>query len=329
MKMQKKQKKLKNNYDFNLIMKREFCAFIWEKKRVDMYLSALFCDFSRSYIQKIIDKGMLKVNGKVLKKNTKIQNWDIFEIEIIREKTSIEAEEMKLDTIYEDENILIVNKDAWINVHPVPWEWGKSGTLVNACLFHCKENLPLIGGEERPWIVHRLDKDTSGIILIAKNDQMMHYLQDIIKARNIEKYYLALVKGRFKEEKFVIESQIGRDKNDRTKMTAKNPIAPRYALTKGKLLWYIDDNYSLLKIKLETGRTHQIRVHLASIGFPILWDKVYWDKETNKQVFEKYGLKRQALHAYELIFDLYGKKRYFQAPLKDDMKKIIGDEIVF
>lgn len=306
-------------------MKIIFCTYIEKKQRVDIYLSALFWDFSRSYIQKIIDRGEVKINGATIQKNIKILPRDLVELDLQIEKTKLEAENISLDIIYEDENILFINKDAGVNVHPVPWEDGKTWTLVNALLYHCKENLPTINGAERPWIVHRLDKDTSWIIMIAKNDMMMKYLQEIIKERKIQKYYIALVKGKIEERNFTIESYIGRHPTDKIKMTTKNPINPKLAYTSWELLTYIDDEFSLLKIKIETGRTHQIRVHLASIGFPIIGDKVYGDKEINKLVEKKYWLTRQALHAYELGFELYGKDTFFQANLKEDMEKIIGE----
>ncbi|NUJ97692.1 RluA family pseudouridine synthase [Candidatus Gracilibacteria bacterium] len=306
-------------------MKILFCTYIEKRQRVDIYLSALFGEFSRSYIQKIIDRGEVKINNEIISKNIKINPKDEIEMNLEIEKSILIAEEIMLDIIYEDENIILINKDAGVNVHPVPGEDGKTGTLVNALLYHCKEKLPTINGTERPGIVHRLDKDTSGIIMIAKNDMMMKYLQEIIKKRKIQKYYLTIVKGKIKEKNFSIESYIGRHPTDKIKMTTKNPLNPKLAYTSGELLTYIDDEFSLLKIKIETGRTHQIRVHLASIGFPIIGDKVYGDKEINKLVEKKYGLTRQALHAYELGFELYGKDTFFQANLKEDMEKIIGD----
>ncbi len=306
-------------------MKILFCTYIEKRQRVDIYLSALFWEFSRSYIQKIIDRGEVKINNEIISKNIKINPKDEIEMNLEIEKSILIAEEIMLDIIYEDENIILINKDAWVNVHPVPWEDGKTWTLVNALLYHCKEKLPTINGTERPWIVHRLDKDTSWIIMIAKNDMMMKYLQEIIKKRKIQKYYLAIVKWKIKEKNFSIESYIGRHPTDKIKMTTKNPLNPKLAYTSWELLTYIDYEFSLLKIKIETGRTHQIRVHLASIGFPIVWDKVYGDKEVNIRVEKKYWLTRQALHAYELGFELYGKDTFFQANLKEDMEKIIGD----
>lgn len=155
-------------------------------------------------------------------------------------------------------------------------------------LYHCAGNLPCISGEERPGIVHRLDKDTTGCIMIAKNDKMMYYLQGIIRRRKVDKYYLAIVHGTVKERDFTIESYIGRHPTDKTKMTTKNPINPKLAITHGHIVKYLDDNLTLLKIKLETGRTHQIRVHLSSIGFPIVGDKVYGNEEINKKIEKKY-----------------------------------------
>lgn len=306
-----------------IFMKYEFCTYIEWKQRVDMYLSALFSDFSRSYIQKIIDNGEVSVNDKIISKNLKIQNKDKITIQINIEKLELKAEKIDLDIIYQDENIAIINKDAWINTHPTPGIEGKTWTLVNALLYHIKD-LAWIGWVERPWIVHRLDKDTSGVIMIAKNDKMMLYLQDIMKKREkIGKYYLAIVEWVISEDYFKIESFIWRHPTDRIRMTTKNPINPKIAISYVKKLQVIDEKYSLVEVKIETWRTHQIRVHLSSIWFPIIWDKVYWNKKTNEEVEKKYNLTRQALHAYRLELELYNEKKEFIAPLKEDMLKII------
>ncbi|MDD5769488.1 MAG: RluA family pseudouridine synthase [Candidatus Gracilibacteria bacterium] len=305
----------------------KFCVYLKEKQRVDMYLSTLFSDFSRSYIQKIIDNSEVKVNGKIINKNLKVQNKDLIEISINIQKLELKAENMSLDIIYEDENLAIINKDAGINTHPVPGENGKTGTLVNALLYQIKD-LSSIGGMQRPGIVHRLDKDTSGVIMIAKNDKMMAYLQDIIKKREkIGKYYLAIISGIIKDKEFKIESFIGRHPNDKIKMTIKNPINPKIAISYVKVIDYIDEKFTLVEVKIETGRTHQIRVHLSSIGFPIIGDKVYGNKKVNEETFLKYGLSRQALHSYRLEIELYGEMKTFIGKLKNDMKKIIGAKI--
>lgn len=304
-------------------MNYNFCVYIQGKQRVDMYLSTLFSDFSRSYIQKIIDNSEVRVNWNIVNKNLKIQNKDSIEININIEKLELKAENIPLDIIYEDENIAIINKDAGINTHPTPWVDWKSWTLVNALLYHIKD-LSSIWWVERPGIVHRLDKFTSWLIMIAKNDKMMLYLQEIMKKREkIGKYYLAIVSGLLKENEFKIESFIWRHPVDKIKMTTKNPINPKIAISYFKVIDYIDDKYTLVEVKIETGRTHQIRVHLSSIGYPIIWDKVYGLKKVNEEVLSKYWLDRQALHSYRLEIELYWEKREFIWNLKDDMKKII------
>lgn len=307
-------------------MEYHFCVLSDKQVRVDMYLSTLFNDFSRSYIQKIIDKWNVLINWKEINKNIKIKNKDELLIKIIIEKSKIEAEDIKLDIVFEDDNMIIINKDAWVNSHPVPWEWWKTWTLVNALLNHTK-NLSTIWWVERPWIVHRLDKDTSGLIMIAKNDKMMRYLQDKIQKREVDKYYIAIVNWIIKEKNFKIESYIWRHSTDKIKMTVKNPISPKLAITHWKVIDYIDNKYTLVELKLETWRTHQIRVHLSSIGYPIIWDKVYGDVKINKEVYEKYWLQRQALHSYKLKILLYEKEVEFYWDLKHDLKIIVKNKL--
>ena len=159
--------------------------------------------------------------------------------------------------------------------------------------------------------------------MVAKTDTMMQYLSGIIHDRKVEKYYVAVVAGIVTDSSITIESYIGRHPTDKTRMTTKNPINPKEARTHAEVLEYIDDTYSVLRVKLETGRTHQIRVHLASIGHPIVGDNVYGNDDVNRQVKQKYGITRQALHAYELVFQLYGKDKRFIAPLKEDMKSMV------
>lgn len=300
-----------------------FCTYIKEKQRVDIYLSTLLSDFSRSYIQKMIDNEEVKVNWKIISKNLKIGNRDEITIKINLEKLQLNAENIPLDIVYQDQNIAIINKDAGINSHPTPGIDGKRGTLVNALLYHIKD-LAGIGWVERPGIVHRLDKDTSGLIMIAKNDAMMLQLQEIIKKREkIGKYYLAIVFWILKEKDFKIESFIGRHPTDKVKMTAKNPINPKLAISYVKVLDYIDEKYTLVEVKIVTGRTHQIRVHLSSIGYPIIWDKVYGNKNLNQEVEKKYWLNRQALHSYKLEIELYWEKKEFIGELKEDMRRVM------
>ena len=311
-------------------MKYNFCALFEEKnKRVDIYLSALFWDFSRSYIQKMIDRWNVSVNWENISKNLKIKSKDEIKIEIVLERLDeVLPEKMDFDVIFEDDEILVLNKQAGINVHPVPGEWWNKNTLVNWVLEHCKDKLPTIWGVQRPWIVHRLDKDTSGAIMIAKSDKMMSYLSETIKDRKIDKYYLAIVFGKIKTRNFKIESMIGRDPNNRLKMTTKNPVNPKNAITYGQVIEYIDNRFTLVKVKIETGRTHQIRVHLSALWYPIVGDKTYWNLRINKEMITRFLLKRQALHAWKLDIKLYWKAYHFEAKLKDDMKRVIPEDIL-
>ena len=283
----------------------------------------------------MIEEEKIMCNGVWFSKNKKIYRWDVIEIEWKVEDMALEAEDMPLDIVYEDDDFAIINKEAGINTHPTPGEWGRKGTLVNALLYHFKnlwvrsddqvyKNPSIINGVERPGIVHRLDKDTSGLIIIAKNDKSMHALQQKIAKRTIEKTYLALVVGLVKDREGYIESFIGRDPYDRKKMTVEDPLNPKIAKTKFINRWIFAQKYSLLEVDLLTGRTHQIRVHLASIGYPILGDKVYGNEKTNLEVWEKYGLTRQWLHAWKLQFTLFGKDHTFEWVLKDDLLAIPG-----
>lgn len=296
-------------------MKYNFSVHILKKQRVDIYLSALFSQLSRSYIQKLIDSGCIKINGEEVRKNTKLQIRDEIHIEEIISSTELLAENIAIDIIYEDSNICVINKDPGINVHPTPWIEGKKGTIVNALLYHCSESLPVISGEERPGIVHRLDKDTSGVLIVAKNDLYMKKISEKIKNREVKKYYIALVEGVIEDTSFTISWEIGRDPNNRIKMTSKNPLNPKNARTHGEVLWYMEEKYSIVKIDLETGRTHQIRVHMADIGHPVVGDSVYGRSSSI--------IGRQALHAYSYILELYGEEKRFIAPLKEDMQKIL------
>ncbi len=308
-------------------MNYSFCVNIEKKQRVDMYLSALFWELSRSYIQKLIDTGCVTVNGQVVKKNLKLDQRDEISILEVISSTEILPENIPLDIIYEDENICVINKSPGINVHPTPGiEW-KKGTMVNALLYHCRDALPVISGEQRPGIVHRLDKDTSGVIVTAKNDMYMREIAEKIKKREVKKYYIAVVSWVLTQEKFTISSDIWRHPTDRVKMTIKSPINPKHAITHGEVLGYIDETYSVIKIDLETGRTHQIRVHLASIGYPIIGDSVYGNPKVNKRAATLYQIHRQALHALEFHIDLYGKNQSFFAPLKSDMKSLLAGKV--
>ena len=308
----------------------KFCVYIFEReiRRVDMYLSALFKDQSRNYIQKLIEKWLVKVNGKIVSKNEKLRNKDEIEMIFETEKMEIEAEKMDLDIIFENEDFAVINKDPGINVHPVPGEWWRSWTLVNALLYHMQW-LSVINWIERPWIVHRLDKNTSWLLIIAKNDKSMKSLQIKMNKRTIKKTYLALVCWIIKDKEGYIESFVWRDQFDRKKMTVINPINPKLAKTKFKVLGYLDDKFTLVEVDLLTWRTHQIRIHFASIGFPIVWDTTYWNQKINEQAYNKYNLNRQYLHAYKLSFNLFWEDYNFKAELKKDLIDIYNEVKLF
>lgn len=321
-----------------------------ETRRVDTYLSALFPEKSRSYLQKMIEERKISCNGETFNKNKKVYRWDVMEIAWKVDQMELVAEDMPLEIIYENDDFAIISKDAGINTHPTPGEWWRMGTLVNALLYHFKtlgkrneewkdeeweedtvseaqknraQNRSIINGVERPGIVHRLDKDTSWLIIIAKNDKSMHALQLKIEKRSIHKTYLALVVWVVKDREWYIESFIGRDPYDRKKMTTIDPNNPKLAKTKFCNRWVIAWKYTLLEVDLLTWRTHQIRVHLASIWYPILWDKIYGIEKYNLEAEEKYGLRRQWLHAYKLNFNLFWEEFNFEAPLKKDLQKCL------
>lgn len=299
-------------------MKYHFSVYTNKKTRIDLFLSEIFFDFSRSFIQKIIDKWFVKVNWIILNKNKKISNKDEIFIIIEISETYSKPEKIPLDIVFENKNFAIINKDYWINTHETPWEEWKKWTLVNALLYHIKD-LAWIWWEKRPWIVHRLDKNTSWLLVIAKNDKTMQNLQEKMKNRETNKYYIAIVSWKVKSKKFKIESDIWRDPESRIKMKINSPINPKKAITHWEIISYLWENFTLLKLKLETWRTHQIRVHLEWIWHSIIWDDVYWNKKINEFVSKNYNIKRQMLHSTVLEFDLSWENFSFFWELKKDM----------
>ena len=291
--------------------------------RLDVYLAAVFAGRSRAYLQRLIDEGSVTVDGVVLSKHQRIREHMTIRVTFRTEQMRVEAEDIPIDVVFENDDFAIINKESGMNVHPVTGAGGKHGTLVNALLHHFG-SLSVINGIERPGIVHRLDKDTSGLLIIAKNDRSMHALQVHMNRRTIDKRYLAIVAGIVREPTGRIESYIGRDPHpeSRQKMTVHNPVAPRLALTEFRTVEYIDDRYTLVEVHLLTGRTHQIRVHFTSIGHPIIGDSVYGDPRVNEEVLRKYGIARQWLHAYSLKFRLFNQEYAFIGRLKDDLLRV-------
>jgi len=288
-----------------------------DKIRIDTYLTREGMLPSRSQVQNLITQGKIKVNNNLIKPSYLLRNGDKIDLYLPEVKElEIKAEKILLDIVYEDEYLIVINKPPGMIVHPA----GKirSGTLVNALLYHCQGSLSGIGGIIRPGIVHRLDKNTSGIMVVAKNDFAHLDLSRQIKNRQITKKYIALVYGKVENESGIIDAPIGRSLRDRKKMAVIEGKS-RAALTKFKVLKRFLD-YTLLEIEIYTGRTHQIRVHLSFIGYPVVGDKVYSRK---KQVLD---INRQALHSYILGFVHPFIKRYmeFHAPLPNDMQKLIN-----
>lgn len=260
-------------------------------ERIDKILSQQ-TEYSRATIQRLLEEEKILVNGKKVKCSYKVLTGDeitIFEDE--PKEAKLEAEDIPLDIVCEDDDILVVNKQKGLVVHP--GNGNPNGTLVNAVMAHCKDSLSGIGGEIRPGIVHRIDKDTSGLLIIAKNDKAHIHLSEQIKNHEVKKTYLALVRGHMKEHKATIDMPIARSEKERTKMAVsrkgKNAITHITVIEKF-------ENYTLVEAIIETGRTHQIRVHLAQIGYPIVGDFVY---SNGKNPF---GVQGQMLHSYQLEF---------------------------
>ena len=283
-------------------------------KRIDAFLTSKI-DASRVTVQRLIDEERILVNGKKTKASYKVQNGDIIEIEKEEpQEIELKAQEIPLEILYEDNDIIVVNKPKGMVVHPA--NGNPDGTLVNAILSICKNSLSGIGGELRPGIVHRLDKDTSGLIIVAKNDKAHINMSEQIKERNVKKTYIALVRGNVPEEEATINMPIGRSTKDRKKMAVtKNG---KQAITHFKVLKRYS-KYTLLEIKIETGRTHQIRVHMAEIGYPVVGDAVYSNGKN------EFGIEGQMLHAYKLEFmhPITNKHMELTAPLPQYFEEIL------
>lgn len=257
-------------------------------ERIDKYLSEQLEDMTRSHIQKLIKENMVRVNGMAVKSNFKLSASDQIEVEIPELKEpDILPENIPLDILYEDQDILVVNKPKGMVVHPAPGHY--TGTLVNAIMYHCKDNLSGINGVMRPGIVHRIDMDTTGSLLICKNDRAHQALAEQLKEHSITRKYHAIVHGRLKEDEGTIDKPIGRHPIDRKKMSV-HCTNGREAITHYRVLKRFQQ-FTYIECQLETGRTHQIRVHMSSIGHPILGDQVYGPAKC------PYKLQGQTLHA--------------------------------
>ena len=286
--------------------------------RLDRYLAQVLPELSRSYIQKLITQGHVSINGQSTKSSQKLTNTDRITITVPPPPTHPTGEPTPLTVIYEDADIMVIDKPAGMVVHPSPGH--PSHTLVNAILSHC----PSLASSDdviRPGIVHRLDKDTSGLMVIAKNDHARQFLVSQFKSHGITKNYLVLVEGKLTQQQGVIEAPIGRDPRNRQKM-AVVPQTGKEAGTKYEVKKYLN-NYTLLDVTPRTGRTHQIRVHLKAIGYPVVGDSVYGTRCKNEALAS--AIERQFIHAYRLGFRLPSTNRYqeFTSPLPPDLKQVL------
>lgn len=284
--------------------------------RLDKVITILNSELSRSMIQKMLEDGNILVNGKIEKASYKTKLNDKIQVEeVVAKEIELKAQDIPVDIIYEDTDIIVVNKPKGMVVHPA--NGNPDGTLVNAIMNICKDSLSGIGGEIRPGIVHRIDKDTSGLLIIAKNDKAHINLSEQIKNREITKKYVALVRGVIKENTATIDMPIGRSDKDRKKMAVRKD--GKKAVTHFDVIKRYD-GYTYLDIKIDTGRTHQIRVHLAEIGYPIVGDGVY---SNGKNPF---GVEGQMLHAKSLEFKhpITGKIMKLEAPLPDYFEEVLS-----
>ena len=283
----------------------------FDGKRIDQCLAASFSDCSRSFLQKLLKDGKVSINGKTQKASSKVAAGDAVLVLLPEpEELNVEPENIPLDILYEDDDLLVVNKPKGMVVHPAAGH--SSGTLVNAVLYHCRGNLSGINGVLRPGIVHRIDKDTSGLLVVAKNDAAHQALSAQMSVHSIHRVYHAVVYGNLKEDEGFVEKWLGRDPRDRKKMAvlAENAAGAKYAYTGWQGLERCG-NFTYIACKLKTGRTHQIRVHMASTGHPLAGDAVYGPKNCIK------SLNGQCLHAKELGFvhPRTGEWMQFDSPL--------------
>lgn len=291
--------------------------------RLDLVLSAALEDYSRSFVQKMFENGCVSVNGEVcLTKKHKAAAGDKVEVRVPQpEKLEVTPEDIPLDIVYEDDQLLVVNKPAGMVVHPAPGNY--SGTLVNALMYHCGDDLSSINGVIRPGIVHRIDKDTSGLLMVAKTDRAHSSLSQQLAEHSITRRYKAIVYSNIKEDEGTIDKPIGRSPGNRLKNAVILPGKPgsagaRSAVTHYRVLERFG-GFTLIEAVLETGRTHQIRVHMSYIKHPLLGDELYGPAKN------KVGAKRQMLHAGVLGFvhPINGKYMEFTCPLPEDYEEVL------
>lgn len=303
-------------------MKRELQYEVTEEEdglRLDQYIAGRCMDLSRSYIQKLIKESRVTINKNIqTKTKTAVQESDIVNVSLPDPKElEIKPQDIPLDILYEDNDVLVVNKPKGMVVHPAPGHY--EDTLVNAVLYHCRDNLSGINGVLRPGIVHRIDKDTTGALIVCKNDKAHQKIADQLRAHTITRSYRAIVYNNFSEDEGMINAPIGRHPTNRKKrmVTEKNS---KEAITHYKVLDHLNHKFNYIECRLETGRTHQIRVHMSHIGHPLLGDEVYGPANSKFK-----NLQGQALHAATLGFIHPTTEEYmeFSAPLPDYFEKLL------
>ncbi len=296
--------------------------------RLDLYISGQLEGLTRSRVGKLISEGLVLLEGKVVKAGSRVKKGACVEVRIPQSKPlSIEPEAIPIKIVYEDEYLVVVDKSAGMVVHPSAGH--STGTLVHALLYHYRK-LSSIGGLERPGIVHRLDKDTSGLLIVAREEQSHLKLCEQLKQRVVQRSYYAVTHGAIKEDSGIIETEIGRHPTDRKRMWV-NSRRGRKAVSEFKVVERFN-GFSLCRVNLKTGRTHQIRVHMAYKGFPIVGDSLYGGKKKQRRDGANHILiGRQALHAYKLGFTHphNGKDLEFESPLPEDMRELIEKIRVF
>lgn len=284
--------------------------------RIDKYLAEQLPDITRSYLQKLLKDGSVQMNGKPVKTSTKTAAGAVIELTIPEpEEPEILPEDIPLDILYEDSDVILINKPKDMVVHPAAGHY--TGTLVNALMYHCKGDLSGINGVLRPGIVHRIDKDTTGVLIVCKNDKAHNALAEQLKEHSITRKYRAIVCGNLKEDEGTVDAPLGRHPQDRKKMAIVRTGGKR-AVTHYRVLERFG-NYTYIECQLETGRTHQIRVHMASLGHPLLGDEVYG------RVKSPFKLEGQTLHAMVLgfIHPTTGEYMEFEAPLPEYFEKLL------
>lgn len=289
-----------------------------EGLRIDKYLTILEPNLSRSYLQKLIAEGHITVNDRIVKANYRISEGDELSYFIpAPAELCILPESLPLEILYEDSDIIVINKEKGMVVHPAAGH--TTGTLVNGLLYHCKDSLSGINGIARPGIVHRIDKDTTGVLVVCKNDHSHQRIAEQLKVHSITRRYHAICYRSFEQQEGRVEAPIGRHPTDRKKM-AVNHRNGKPAITNYRVLETLSEKYSYIECTLETGRTHQIRVHLSSIGHPILGDTVYGSAKN------EFHLQGQTLHAKILGFQhpTTGSYMEFEAPLPDYFKQLLS-----